>query len=117
MLYMRPPCEYVVRYILPAYRSLVARELVEKHGFSQVATAKKLRTTQASISHYLHHKRGEERIIELESIPAVQSTASKLAQNIATEKTSGSDITLSFCSLCDTLRKRGILQARAQDRE
>jgi predicted transcriptional regulator len=114
---MIPPCEYWVRYVLPAFRSLVAWELVEKHSFSQVATPKKLETTQASISHYLHHKRGEKRIIELESIPVVQSTASKLVQNIATENISGSDITLNFCSLCDTLRKRGILQARAQDRE
>ena len=114
---MRPPCEHVVRYVLPAVRSLVARELIEKHGFSQVATVRKLGTTQATVSHYLHHKRGEKRIIELESIPIVQSTASKLAHDIATEKTSGSDITLRFCSLCDTLRKRGVLQAHARDRE
>jgi len=117
MLYMRPPCEYVVRYVLPAFRSLVARELVEKHGFSQVSTAKKLGTTQATVSHYLHHKRGEKRIIELKSIPVVQSTTSKLAQDIATETTSGSDITLRFCSICNTLRKRGILQARTRDRK
>jgi len=106
MLCIRPPCEYVVRYVLPAFRSVVARELVKKHCFSQVATAKKFGTTQASVSHYLHHKRGEKRILELESIPIVQSTASKLAHDIATETTSGSDITLRFGSLCDTLRKR-----------
>ena len=103
-----------MRYVLPAFRSLVARELIEKHGFSQVATTKKLGTTQTTVSHYLHHKRGEKRIIELESIPIVQHTASKLAQDIATEKTSGTDIKLRFCSLCDTLRKRGVLQARGQ---
>jgi predicted transcriptional regulator len=113
---MRPPCEYVVQYVLPAFRSLVTRELIEKHGFSQVATAKKLGTTQASVRHYIHHKRGKKSIIELESIPKVQSTASNLAHDIATEKTSGSDITLRFCSLCDTLGKRGVLQARVQDR-
>ena len=27
---MRPPCEIVVKYVLPAFRSLVARELIEK---------------------------------------------------------------------------------------
>lgn len=96
-------------YVLPAFRSLVARELVEKHGFSQVATAKKLETTQAAVSHYLHLKRGEKRMKELQSIPIVQSTASEIAQGIATEKFSIIDTTLAFCRLCDALRKQGIL--------
>jgi len=111
---MRPTCEYVVLYVLPAFRSLVARELVEKHGFSQAATAKKLGTTQATVSHYLHHKRGEKRIIELESIPIVQHTASELAHDIATEKSSVTNIVLRFCSLCNTLKKRGVLQGEAE---
>ena len=103
---------YVVLYVLPAFRSLVARELVEKHGFSQVAAAKKLGTTQATVSHYLHHKRGEKRIIELKSMPIVQHTASELANDIATEKSSVTNIMLRFCGLCKALRKRGVLRAR-----
>jgi len=114
VLYLRPPCEHVVRYVLPAFRSLVARELIEKHGFSQVATAKKLGTTQATVSHYLHHKRGEKRMKDLESVPIVQSTASEVAQDIATEKSSVTDITLTFCRLCNTLRKQGILHGEAE---
>jgi len=93
---------------------LVARELIEKHGFSQVATAKKLGTTQATVSHYLHHKRGEKRMKDLESVPIVQSTASEVAQDIATEKSSVTDITLTFCRLCNTLRKQGILHGEAE---
>ncbi len=103
----------MVRYVLPALRSLVARELIEKHGFSQVATAEKLGTTQATVSHYLHHKRGEKRIIELESMPIVQSTASELAQDIATEKSSFTNIVMRLCGLCNALRKRGVLQGEA----
>ena len=34
---MRPPCELVVRYVLPTFRSLVAKELIEKYDLSQVA--------------------------------------------------------------------------------
>ena len=97
-----------MRYVLPAFRSLVARELVEKHGFSQVATAKKLGTTQAAVSHYLRLKRGEKRLKELESIPIVQSTACEIAHGIATEKPV-IDTTLAFCRLCNALRKQGIL--------
>ncbi len=37
---MRPPCEIVVRYVLPTFRSLVAKELIEKYSMSQQAAAK-----------------------------------------------------------------------------
>ena len=98
-----------MRHLLPAFRSLIARKLIEEHGFSQVATAKKLGTTQAAVSHYLHLKRGKKRVRELESIPIVQSTANKVAQSIATEKFSVTDAMLTFCKLCNALRKQDSL--------
>jgi len=106
---MRPPCELVVRYILPTFRSLVAKELIEKHRFSQVDTAKKLGTTQAAISHYLYSKRGDKKMRQLESVPQVQSTASEVAQGIANGKISAVDAMLSFCKLCIALRNQDVI--------
>ncbi len=106
---MRPPCELVVRYVLPTFRSLVAKELVEKHRFSQVDAAKKLGTTQAAISHYLYSKRGDKKMRQLETVPQVQSTASDVAQGIANEKVSASDAMLSFCKLCMALRNQDVI--------
>ena len=96
-----------MRYLLPAFRSLVARKLIKEHSFSQVATAKKLGTTQASVSHYLHLKRGLMK--DLESIPIVQSTASQIAQSMATGEYSVIDTMLMFCKLCNALRKQDSL--------
>ncbi|MCP8310104.1 MAG: hypothetical protein L6M37_05205 [Candidatus Methylarchaceae archaeon HK02M1] len=101
---MRPPCELVAVYLLPAFRSLVARELIEKHGFTQVAAANKLGTTQATISHYLYSKRGDKKMKQLQSIPLIQSTAIEVAQSIASEKISVTDATLTFCKLCTALK-------------
>lgn len=81
-----------------------------KYGFSQVVTAKKLGTTQAAISHYLHLKRGEKRVKELESIPIVQSTVGEVANGIATGKSSAMDAMLMFCKLCNALRKQDALR-------
>jgi len=106
---MRPPCELVVRYILPTFRSLVAKELIEKHRFSQVDAAKKLGTTQAAISHYLYSKRGNKKMRQLETVPQVQSTASEVAQGIANEKISAVDAILSFCNLCIALRTQDLI--------
>jgi len=106
---MRPPCELVVRYILPTFRSLVAKELIEKHRFSQVDAAEKMGTTQAAISHYLYSKRGNKKMRQLETVPQIQSTASDVAQGIANEKISAVDAMLSFCKLCIVLRTQDLI--------
>jgi predicted transcriptional regulator len=106
---MRPPCELVVRSVLPAFRSLVAKRLIEKYRFSQVAAAEKLGTTQASISHYLYSKRGDERLKQLEDSPSVRGIADEIAEGIAAEKLSSFDAMLQFCKLCRTLRTGDIV--------
>ncbi len=106
---MRPPCELVVRLVLPAFRSLVAKALIEKYHFSQVAAAGKLGTTQAAISHYLYSKRGDKRMRQLEAIPSVQSIADEVALGIATDRFSPFDAMLKFCELCKNLRTQDLI--------
>jgi len=101
---MRPPCELVVRDILPAFRSLVAKKLIAKHNLSQVVAAKKLSTTQAAISQYLGSKRGDRMLKELESMPEIESTARKMAEGIATGKFSPIEAIVTFCKLCTVIR-------------
>ncbi len=106
---MRPPCELVVRSVLPAFRSLVAKSLIEKHHFSQVAAAGKLGTTQASISHYLYSKRGDKRVKQLEASPSVRAIVDEIAEGIVTEKLSPFDAMLHFCKLCKALRTGNLI--------
>ena len=106
---MRPPCELVVRYVLPTFRSLVARELIKKYNFSQIMVSKKLGMTQAAISYYLYSKRGNKKMEQLGAIPSVRSAASETAQAIAAGNASMTDILLKLCKLCTTLRKEGVI--------
>jgi len=106
---LRPPCELIVRYVLPAFRSLVAKELVGKYNFSQIAAAEKLGTTQATISYYLDSKRGDKRLRHLEANPSIHSAASEIAQGIASNKLSPLDPMLTFCKLCTVLRNRDVV--------
>ena len=108
---MRPPCEVVVRSVLPAFRSLVARRLIEDYNFSQVTAAKKLGTTQASISHYLYSKRGEKMVKQLEDSPSVRVIVDEIAEGIAAEKTTPFDAMLQFCKLCEALRSGDLICA------
>ena len=113
---MRPPCEIVVRSVLPAFRSLVAKRLIESFNFSQVAAAKKLGTTQASVSNYLYSKRGNKFAKQLEASPSVQTIVNKVANGIATNETSTFDAMLEFCRLCTALRSSDLICNWHKDR-
>jgi predicted transcriptional regulator len=100
------PCEAVVHNILPVFRSLVARELVEKYNFTQVEAAAKLGTTQASVSLYIHSKRGCKGIGQFEKIlPLIQCTSRDIAKGIATQRMSSEQIMSRFRELCMIMRK------------
>ena len=102
---MYPPCENVARFILPIYRSFVARELIEKYSYTQVEAAKKLGTTQAAISQYVHSKRGYRGIPYFEEIlPIIQNAAVETAKRVATEEMSVEEIIGNFCKLCTSFR-------------
>lgn len=106
---MRPPCEIVVRYMLPALRSLIAKELIQKHGFSQVNAAKKLGITQAAISYYLYSKRGKKYLKSIESVDKMKATIEKFADDIAGEGLSNVEIISRFCEICSQLRTRHLV--------
>ncbi|MBT8172252.1 hypothetical protein KJN74_05220 [Candidatus Bathyarchaeota archaeon] len=101
---MRPPCEIIVRSVLPAFRSLVARRLIENYKLSQVNAAKKLGTTQASISHYLYSKRGEKMLKKLEASPSIQTIVTEIAEGIATDNIGPFDAMQHFCKICETMK-------------
>jgi len=90
--------------MIPAFRTLVAKQLIEKYQFSQMEVAESLGTTQAAISNYIYSKRGKKGREQLESKPLVQSTVSEVTERIAKTKFSLMDATLVFCKLCMALK-------------
>ncbi len=100
---MRPPCELVIKYVLPAFRCSVARSLVNEYGFTQTRAASALGTTQAAISYYLSERRGS-RIRGFEENDIVKAAAADVAQGLSTGQLSGLDATAKFCQLCSKLR-------------
>ncbi|MFW6117817.1 MAG: transcriptional regulator [Thermoproteota archaeon] len=101
---MHPPCELIVREILPAFRSLVAKQLIQKYNFSQIEAAKVLGTTQATVSYYLNAKRGRKGTEILESNSQVQSMVVEFADRIANDRSSLQETTLEFCKICKALK-------------
>jgi uncharacterized protein len=105
---MSVSCEYIARRFLPLYRAFVAKELVEKHGYSQEKAAKKLGTTQPAISQYLSSKRGRKNISNYNEImPLIEEEAVKVAASVAKKEMRPEEFNDSFCDVCRTLQRTG----------
>ncbi|MEM2129838.1 MAG: Fis family transcriptional regulator [Candidatus Bathyarchaeia archaeon] len=101
---MSLPCETTAKYVFPVFRSLIAKELVEKYNFTQVEAAQKLGTTQAAISQYLHAKRGYGNAEHLKRMmPKIQELASETAERIVKENLSPDESIGIFCQVCRLL--------------
>ena len=104
---MEPQCEIVGKYVLPIFRSMLAKELVQKYHLSQTEAAKKLGTSQAAVSQYLSSKRaykGMEHVAEF--LPSIQMMAAQTAKKLIDKEIAAEDVTPGFCSLCVTFCKK-----------
>lgn len=101
---MRHPCEVAARHLLPAFRSLIAKGLIEDYSFTQAAAAKKLGTTQAAISYYLSSKRGERYIRQLETNPLIMAKIREIVTGLEAGAFSPTDVTEKLCELCTSVR-------------
>ena len=54
---MKPPCEIIVWYVIPAIRSELAKELL-KLGMKQKEVSELMDITQPAVSQYITDKRG-----------------------------------------------------------
>lgn len=104
---MKPPCEVVSKYVLPKIRAMVAKELVETHGLTQMEAASKLGMTQAAVSYYITSKRGY-KVSEFEGIPVIKTGIGEIA-NLLVEEASTLSVLKRICTLCYTLRTSAIL--------
>src|SRR5512136_631104 len=104
---MDPQCEIIGKYVLPIFRSMLAKELVQKYTFSQTEAEIKLETYQASVSQYLSSKQAYEGIEHVEEfLPKIQAMAEETARKVINKEISTGDITPDFCGLCATFCKK-----------
>jgi hypothetical protein len=105
---MKPACEIIVQYVLPAIRALIGRDLIERYGLTQREAAAKLGMTQPAISQYKQELRGA-RTKLLEHDPAISKRIDAIVKEIARGELGLHEITQRFCSICREFRKKGML--------
>ncbi|MDI6898011.1 transcriptional regulator [Methanocella conradii] len=100
---MKPPCELVVWYVIPAIRAELAKELV-KLGLSQKEVSERLGITQSAVSQYVKEKRGKG--------IAMNRQVRKAIRNLAREMANGDkkrDVIPGICSVCSIVKATGSL--------
>jgi uncharacterized protein len=102
-------CETIGKYVLPVFRSLVARELVNTYKLTQVEAAQKLGTTQAAISQYINSKRAIKGTEKLGNFMVqLQSMSNDTARRLANNQMRPDEISVDFCKLCPTLCSKAV---------
>ena len=102
---MRPPCEVVVKRLLPVLRALVAEELMQTYGWTQLQVAKCLGVTQPAISGYSSLlKKNISRRFNIDEVKAVAVT---IASGVVNGELSLSESVRNVCELCTRLKIGG----------
>ncbi len=105
---MKMPCELIVTHILPTAKGALARELVNRHGLTQIQVAKQFGVTSAAISQYMKGVRGGNSVIDKS---AYKDDFYRRISETADSMAAGMDISEALCGLCRYVKDCGLLRA------
>jgi len=105
---MKIPCELIVTHILPTAKGALARELVKKHGYTQVQVAHLFGVTSAAVSQYVKGVRGGNSIIDKS---AYKDDFYKMIEDMADNIATGMHVSEALCLVCEYVKNSGLLKA------
>ncbi|MBE6527848.1 MAG: helix-turn-helix domain-containing protein [Thermoplasmata archaeon] len=105
---MKMPCELIVTHILPAAKGALAKELVTRHGMTQVQVARMFGVTSAAISQYMKGVRGGNSLIDKS---AYRDDFYRRISETADSMVQGMDISDALCQICTYVKESGLLKA------
>ncbi len=101
---MKPPCEIVVWYVIPAIRSELAKELLNL-GMKQKDVSELMDITQPAVSQYITDKRGSG--IKLED--DVKEMIKAFAFELSTGESTKADLIPRTCAICRNVNPMDVL--------
>ena len=101
---MKPPCEIVVWYVIPAIRSQLAKSLLEL-GMTQLKVSQLLDVTQPAVSQYVSSKRGSGIQLDNEIKANIKEFAKELVEGQAKKE----DIMYRTCNFCQSIKTKDIV--------
>jgi len=102
---MKPPCEIVVWYVIPAIRSELAKELLNL-GMKQKDVSKLMDITQPAVSQYITDKRGSGIKLDDNVKDMIKEFARQLSEGEATKV----DLIPRTCNICKNVKTSDVLE-------
>lgn len=107
---MKPPCVVVVKYLLPAIRLLVTKELVEKYKLRKIEVSERVELTPAAITQYFKGERGTIIVQEITQSKETMELVSELAELLAkTDGVPADHIIEKICKICSSIRYEKVI--------
>ena len=108
---MKPPCEIVVWYVIPAIRSELAKELLNL-GMKQKDVSELMDITQPAVSQYITDKRGSG--IKLDD--HVKTMVKDFAFELSTGESTKADLISRTCMICKQVETADVLDQLGIDK-
>jgi predicted transcriptional regulator len=105
------PCEVGVKTVLPAVKAIMARSILEKHGFNEKKTADLLGLSQSAVSRYVGRERGNLIVIEDTDVVAL---IDQMVTHLIKQPDNKTDLLKLFCQTCTTIREKGLMCTHCQ---
>ena len=102
---MKPPCEIVVWYVIPAIRSELAKELLNL-GMKQKDVSELMDITQPAVSQYITDKRGSGIKLNDDVRAMIHEFARQLSEGEATK----ADLIPRTCNICKNVKTVDVLK-------
>ncbi len=102
---MKPPCEIVVWYVIPAIRSELAKELLNL-GMKQKDVSELMDITQPAVSQYITDKRGSGIKLNEGVREMIKDFARELSEGEATK----ADLISRTCQICNNVEVSDVLE-------
>lgn len=106
---MKPPCVTVVKYLLPAIRVLVTKELIEKYNLRRIEASEKMELTPAAITQYFKGERGTTLADEIAQSKNAMEMITELAEVLAKNEADSEEVIEKLCRICTIIRNEGTL--------
>lgn len=102
---MKPPCEIVVWYVIPAIRSELAKDLLSL-GMKQKDVSELMDITQPAVSQYITDKRGS----GIKLTESVKEMIKDFATQLYNGDAKKADIINRTCSICKKIETEDVLK-------
>jgi uncharacterized protein len=99
--------------VLPAVKAIMARSIVQKHGYSEKQTANLLGLSQSAVSRYVGRERGHN-LISIENTQEVLTLIDEMVASLIKQPADKAKVLELFCKTCTAIREKGLMCPKCQ---